>query len=283
MAKKKNKNTQRIYSILKILVIFGFIGILSTAFVFAERYVKSMHEAKTGKLIFENTPVWVNKHLLNQAYKAVGGDCFRLEQQGLTEAIARRLASVPWLHNTRVQVAKDSIRVNTKWRRPIGVVKSEYVHFYVDEDLVVLDTVSLDLPIVTIKGVQFRRKPASGTVVRTEDLSMAVELLAVLGRMDQKENMSKPLLAEIDRIDVGNFQGRRNAKKPHIVLFAKDQTPIIWGAELRAAGKYLQNSDKTKLANLYTYYRVYGSLMGNAKYIDLRYSQYEVPIPTSVY
>ena len=79
---------------------------------------------------------------------------------------------------------------------------------------------------------------------------------------------------------MANFQGRRNRSKPHIVLTTKDDTPIHWGAELGAWGKYLEQSDEKNLAALYTFYKDCGTLLGGeAKYINLRDSRHEIPRP----
>ena len=281
--KKKTSKTQRIYSIFKILIVFGFIGLLSVAFVFAERYVESLHEVSSGKLVFD-APAWVNQALLARAYQAVGGEYFKLEE-GVAEAVAGELAKLSWLDRIEVSVAAETIRVKAHWRRPLALVKSGRVAFCVDRDLIALDVVDLSIPIVTISGVRFNRKPASGSDVHKEDLAAAVELIDVLNSMDRREVPDKPLLAEIDRLDIENFQGRKSSKKPHIILYVKDGTPIYWGAELHEWGKYLESSDKTKLGNLYAYYKYdYGSsLVGRAKIIDLRYSPDEVSLPTGDY
>jgi len=43
-----------------------------------------------------------------------------------------------------------------------------------------------------------------------------------MNRMDKSFTPDKPLLFEIDRIDVRNFNGRRDKGEPHIVLYTKD-------------------------------------------------------------
>ncbi len=280
MAKrKKNSKAQRFYSIFKILIVFGFIGLLSVAFVFAERYVESLHEVTSGKLIFD-APTWVNQTLLDRAYQAVGGEYFKLEE-GVAEAIAGELAKVPWLDQITVSIATDTIGVKAHWRRPLALVKSGHVEFCVDRDLIALDVLDLSIPIVTISGVSFSRKPTIGTEVYREDLAAAVDLIDVLNIHDQRAVPQKPLLAEIDRLDIGNFRGRKSSRKPHIILYVKDGTPIYWGAELKESGQYLEESDRDKLAMLYGYYHDYdSSLVGSAKIIDLRGDPSRLHLPT---
>jgi hypothetical protein len=277
--KKKNSKTQRVYSIFKILIVFGFIGLLSVAFVLAEQYVESLHEVTSGKLVFD-APDWVNQTLLSKAYQAVGGEHFKLAE-GVPEALAKELAKVPWLDQIKVSVATDTIHVKAHWRRPLALVKSGRVEFCVDRELVALDVVELGIPIVTISGVSFRRRPAIGTEVYKEDLAAAVDLIDVLNSHDQSEVPDKPLLAEIDRLDIENFRGRKSSRRPHIILYVKDGTPIYWGAELEESGQYLEESDRDKLAMLYGYYHDYdSSLLGSAKIIDLRGDPSRLHLPT---
>jgi hypothetical protein len=71
--------------------------------------------------------------------------------------------------------------------------------------------------------------------------------------------------------------------EPHIVLFAKDKTRIIWGAELGCWQRYLEAPDEDKLARLYNYYKQFGSLLDGVKYIDLRSPQGSVKQPIDRY
>ena len=92
----------------------------------------------------------------------------------------------------------------------------------------------------------------------------------------------KPLLFEIDSIDVSNFNGR-SGSGPHIVLYAKDNTKIMWGAELGAWSRYLESTDEEKLNKLYSHYKEYGSLLNNVKYINLCEPRGNIPRPVDKY
>ena len=198
----------------------------------------------------------------------------------MASLVVEGLNAVAWLDQVEARVTHRDIKVRAHWRKPLARVKSGSATFYVDTDGVVLDPLALDLPIVTIQGVRVRQVPAAGTVLQKDDLFAAIGLIFVLDQMEKLECPEKPLLAEIDRIDIDNFQGRENQSDPHIVLVTKDETPIHWGAELKAGGTYLEQTDRTKLAALYTYYKECGTLLGeNAKYINLRDSRREIPLP----
>ena len=105
----------------------------------------------------------------------------------------------------------------------------------------------------------------------------------MLSRRDQLETSQKPLLSEIASIDVSNFNGRKNNSHAHIILYAKDYTEIMWGAEVGKWQQYLESTDEQKLAKLYSYYKEEGTLLGRAKYINLRDPKYKVPLPVDKY
>ena len=98
--------------------------------------------------------------------------------------------------------------------------------------------------------------------------------------MDQELTPNKPLLREIDFIDMSNYRGRRNRSDSHINLIAKDGTTVLWGAEMGQWGEYMELSDAKKISKLYTFYKDCGYLlMGKSKYINLRDSKFMVPTP----
>ena len=76
---------------------------------------------------------------------------------------------------------------------------------------------------------------------------------------------------------------REDRRAAHIVLWAKDNTQIIWGAELGDWARYLEAKDDLKLAKLYSYYKEYGTVMGGVRYINLRDPQDKVPQPIDKY
>jgi hypothetical protein len=283
MAKKKKKNQSRLRSILNIVVVFGVSGLLIWLFVFAERYLKNNYANQSGPLVFEDVPQWVEETLLDEVYTAVGGYEFILDEFA-AKSIGEALQSVAWLGQIRVRVARDGIHAEAKWRKPLGIIKQGADRFYVDADLVLLDDFPLNLPLVMVKGIRVDIPLRSGMQLNAADLAEALKLIALLDRMDQEMIPSKPLLREIEYVEMANYMGRQNRSGSHIELIAKDGTTVQWGAELGQWGKYMEVSDKEKLAKLYTFYKDCGYLlMGESKYINLRDSKYEVPTPTRGY
>jgi hypothetical protein len=230
-----------------------------------------------------NVPEWVSSELKAKIYDAAGGKTFRLDEDA-AQTVVENLASVAWLDNIKIQTTHERLLVEAKWRKPAALVKSGSQSFYVDAELVVLDFVPVpNLPIVKVEGLSAKNMPPLGEVWQSDDLDAAVTILTKLNQMDKSVTPAKPLLYEIDRIDASNFTGRKNSRLPHIVLYTKDGTEIIWGAEFGKWQRYLEATDEEKLAKLYAYYKEYGSLSGGAKYINLCDQQYDISQPIDKY
>jgi hypothetical protein len=280
--KKQRTYKPSLTGILKVLAIVCVFAAAGVSLYFAERYVKSAKPAETGPLELVNVPEWASSELKAKIRAAAGGKTFRLDEEA-AGMVAENLAFVAWLDNIKIQTTHKQVLVEARWRKPLAMVKSGSQNFYVDDELVVLDFVPIpDLPIVRIEGLS-AKVPSPGEVWQSDDLDAAVTILAKLDQMDKSVTPGKPLLYEIDRIDVSNFAGRKNSRLPHIVLYAKDNTEIIWGAEFGTWQRYLETTDEEKLAKLYTYYKEYGSLSGGVKYINLRDPQDNVPQPVDKY
>ena len=290
LRKKKKQETgwfgPRLINILKVLVVICVLAGIVVGFVFLEKYVKKTVPGpqESVRLELANVPEWVSGELQAKIFATAGGETFRLDEDA-AQLVAENLASAVWLDEVKVETKHDRLRIEGRWRRPLALVKSGLHQFYVDAELVVLDFVPVPrLPIVKITGLSLITKtPPLGKVWQREDLAAAVAILEILDRRDKIEASQKPLLSEIDRIDVTNFNGRADARFPHIVLYAKDNTEIIWGAEVGKWQRYLESTDEDKLAKLYSYYKEYGTLLNVAKYINLRDPQDNIPLPIDKY
>jgi len=280
--KKQSKQTDRT-TLTRVLKAISLLCVLAVAGVFlflSERYLKSASPNGTGPLVLLNVPKWVNAELRDKILTAASGDRFKLDEQ-TAHLVAQKLASIVWLDDVQVQITHDSVGVNARWRKPLALITRNFERFYIDAELVVLDYVDVpELPVVRIRGIFLSTMLQLGKILQEEDLAAAIAVLILLDRMDKDLVPDRPLLREIESIDVSNFKGRENSSAPHIVLYAKDQTQIIWGAEIGAWARHLEAKDEEKLAKLYTYYEQNGTLMGGARYINLRDPQDKVPMPT---
>jgi hypothetical protein len=295
-SRQKTGGSSGLIRIFKILILACLSAATGTAFVFViwvgfislDEYVKKNTSVweKAAALMLMDAPVWVNESLKKQIYAAAAPRGEFIPNEETARIVQKNLAqNSAWLDDVKVQTTHDSIQISARWRRPIALVKSGLNRFYVDSEMVVLDFVPLpNLPIVRVEGLPLiLRTPPAGKVWFRDDLAAAVAILARLERMDNIVTPDKPLLYEIATIDLGNFKGRTNSQFPHIVLYTKDNTEIIWGAEIGAWQQYLESTDEQKLAKLYEYYKKRGSLSGGVKYINLKDPQDNIPLPIDKY
>jgi hypothetical protein len=271
--------------IVKVAAVIVFLTASGAFLRYAEAYVKTVTPPLEGELRFARTPEWVKYDLKCRVADVAGGRRFPLTED-TASLVAHNLSSMAWLDDVDVKVTHNSVWVKARWRKPVALVDipEDREKIYADEDLVVLDYMPMPhLAIPEIKGVDLKRRPSPGQVFNQPDLAAGVALAVLLNRMDAEVMLKNPLLDHIASIDVRNFKGRKNPREPHIVLRSKDDTQIIWGAELGEWTKYAEATDEQKLAKLYAYYRDYGSLSAGAKYINLRDPQDKIPRPIEKY
>jgi len=271
-------------TVLAVVCVFAALG---TGIIFLDKYVrKTTPLRETIAIELVGVPYWVNDQLKELVYTAIDDSSVsKLDENTAVLAQQNIVQRIAWLADVRVQTTHNGLRIAGRWRKPLAVVKSGLRKSCLDDEMVVLDFVpSLNLPIVEVKGLLPMTKiPQPGEVWQRDDLAAAVAVISRLDRMDELTTPDKPLLCEVNSIDVSNFNGRKNTSQPHIVLHTKDGTEVIWGAELGAWAQHLEATDEDKLAKLYGYYKEYGSLMGRAKYINLRDPQDKIPLPIDKY
>jgi len=275
--------------ILKVSGAIAAFIVLGIGFTLLNEYVQNRRDASETMALLElvNPPVWLTEELKDKIYSAAvaGGEDLKLDE-GAARSVQQNLEKyAAWLDEIVVQATHESLRIEATWRKPIALVKLGMLKVYVDSKLVVLDFMEMEkLPIVEVKGLPLTLKvPQAGSVWQRDDLAAAIELLVQLDRMDNLVTPEKPLLYEIDNINVSNFNGRRDNRLSHIILYTTDNTEIIWGAEVGTWQRYLESTDEDKLAKLYAHYKEYGTLLGNIKYINLRDPVDNIPQPVDRY
>lgn len=300
--RRRGKSTGILFSgtllrVLRVLAIscavavvgFGAIYAAGAGFGILEKYAlktdSSSQITAIPKLI--NPPEWINEPLKQEILSAITafGEDLKPDKDA-AESVQYNIESlISWAYDVRVWTTRDSLLIEAKWRKPLALVKLGLNKFYVDAEMVPLDYVEMpNLPIVKVKGLSVVPKiPPTGKVWDREDLAAAVALLNLLDRRDRFEPSAKPLLSEIESIDISNFKGRQNTSFPHIVLYTKDKAKIIWGAEIGKWTQHLEAKDEDKLAKLYGYYKEHGSLLNGDKYINLRNPQHKIPLPIDKY
>lgn len=269
----------KIVQTLLILLAFSAFGGLFFFFIVGERYTTS-RLPQTGPLVLMDPPAWTSEELINDIYATAGAREFPLTANSL-KRVAARLEETCWLDHVKVQLTGESLIARADWHQPIAMVKSGTTRFYVDAVGVALEHVPLtNLPLVTVTNLGIPRPPAFGRVVDRDDLKAAVALISLLRLMDEQSVPVKPLLREIESVDMKNFRGRRDKDASHIVLYTLDKTPILWGAEIGNWAQFMEASDEEKLGRLYTYYQERGTLQGGVKRINLREPR-EIPRPAA--
>ncbi|MHC4633674.1 MAG: cell division protein FtsQ/DivIB [Planctomycetota bacterium] len=259
-----------LWKVSAVLCLFAAIVI---AFMFLEKYVNKTIpiSEKSGLLELVGSPPWVNNKLKRKIFDAAlaDGEDLKLDEDGAW-SVQQNIESIAWLDNVRVQTTNDRFRIYAEWRTPLAMIKFGLQKFYVDKNFVVMDFVPVqELPIIEVKGLSAYNWPPIGQACSFDDLAAAVIILEKLNLMDKRLTPDRPLLYEIGRIDVSNFNGRRDNRSPHIILYTTDNTEIIWGAEFGSWQRYMESKDEEKLAKLYAHYTQHGSLLGGVKYIRL--------------
>ncbi|MHC4259855.1 MAG: cell division protein FtsQ/DivIB [Planctomycetota bacterium] len=285
--KRKRQKTAYRPSLAGILKVFAAACVLAgvvTAFVFLKRTVSTSQKTLTPILV--DPPAWITEQLAKEIYAAAKADGEDLNPSDeLARSVQETLSrSVAWLDQVQVRLTNNQLLIGGQWRKPIAMVKRGPYKFYVDAQMVILDYVPLpDLPIVEVKELSTApAPPAVGQVWQKKDLAAAVEVLSRLDARDALLTNNKPLLYEIDSIDVSNFDGREDSRAAHIILYAGD-VEIIWGAEVDNWQQHLESTDEEKIAKLYWYYEDNGTLRRGAKRINLRDPRDNIPLPIDKY
>jgi len=276
-------------TILKVLVVVCVLCGIVIGLMSLEKYVKETIPVQqgSGELVLADVPLWVSDQLKEKVrtIATAKGSNLGLDDETVLSVQRNIEELVPWLDEVKVRATHNILRVEARWRKPLALVKSGTIKFYVDSEQVVLDYMEMsELPIVEIKGLPpIAKIPPLGEVWQRDDLAAAVTILNRLDHMDRTLTPDKPLLYEINRIDVSNFNGRQNSRLAHIILYSNDDSQIIWGAEFGQWQRHLEPTDEEKIANLYSYYKDYGSLSGGARYIILRDPRDNIPLPIDKY
>jgi len=267
----------------KIAAVLAVVALIALGFIYLQRYVdkKVGVRRNTGSLVFANAPLWFNDKIKTKIFASAvaDGENFRLDEDAAW-SVRENLESDPWLSDVKVQVKSDHLEVLAKFHRPLAMVEKRGRKYYIDHEMNVLDYIDvIHLPVIRITGVSTRVLPGIGEIWTSEEAAAAIKVLASLDGMDARVSPEKPLLFEIDSINVSNFQGRKSSKNPHIVLFTQDETQIIWGAQMGSSARYFESPDAEKLNKLYNHYKEHGTLQGNVRYIELRIPQGEILQP----
>lgn len=269
--------------IATILIASAAIGM-----IYMERHVLSTAgiEHPDGSLKLINPPDWLDQQWVDTLVRTAGDKRFKLDKVS-AGVVAQRLESLSWMENVRVQTTAGYISVSADYRKPVGLVNlSGGRRYYLDIDNVVLDYIPVTkIPVVEITGLAAVRSiPDPGHVWIAEDAAAAVDLLNRLYQYDQhflnKQLITRPLLDDIQSIDVANFAERKNRSKPQIVLHVTDGTEVHWGAAWGQSTLSMEAYEEEKIQKLYKeFIDNKNSLCGYARHFDLLTPKDQIPRP----
>ena len=302
--RSKRKNSDSFMTGLKVALSIMFLTILvaggAIGLIYMDRFV-NVHQTQNKTLPVNlyyhgQKPEWLQQEWYDVIYSTAGGRELS-RSKNLAREIQGRLAQIPWLYNTTVKINSDEIGIISDYRRPVGLVRlGRSRKVYLDIDMTVLDYIPVNsIPVIEISGLASTQVPEPGQQWLAEDAVAAVELLNLLYMADfhfrqERENVTvsspekkipeKPLLNEIESINVSNFAARKSRSAPNIVLTVVDGTKVHWGAAWNQANVYFEADEKDKLARLYQFFMDHHSTLGGAaKYIELRWPQDSIPRP----
>lgn len=298
---RKTTRAETIASLKKTAAVVATIcglGGAAVGFAYMERYVHAASPVTrpNGALELIAPPRWINTALQARIAQAAGGYYFTLNDE-TAAAVAAGLQKLAWLYNIRVRTTDSTIHVHSDYRKPLAMIRNGSRKYYValvqpddaiyvpdSPKVVLLDYIEMDtLPILEMKGVSTRGMPPVGGAWDAPAVTSAVELISALERMDEVSCREKPLLNELESIDLSNFDGK-DKDAPHVILYARDGTPIHWGAVHGKSRLYLEATEQEKLGKLYAFYKENNytiQCLRNriCRYIELRYSRKIFPRP----
>ena len=70
--RKKNDTRTKLYATLKIIAVFGLVGLVGAGFLWAERFIEARRPDQAGDLVFVDKPTWVDATLLSRVTDTVG-------------------------------------------------------------------------------------------------------------------------------------------------------------------------------------------------------------------
>lgn len=298
-AKEANLNRIRIFLVTFAAALVS--AAVCVGFFYLEKYVKRVSPVaqREGPLVFphDNIPEWFNEELAGLLRETAGGSVFDLNEDS-AKAVGERLITLKWIEDLKVQTTKDSLRVTAKYRKPIASITLGGKEFCLafneaDKKLAAMPYLNISkLPIVKITGSTLDRIEDLNV---QEDIDTAVKLIILMSTMDEEihnsieeENKKRtlegieeklefipPLLNDIAKIDVDNYDGRKNRSKSesHINIHTKDGKMIYWGNALGKTTGNFEATDEEKLSKLYDFFtrdKKNTLLNRNINYIDLR-------------
>jgi hypothetical protein len=208
----------------------------------------------------------------------------------VTEMLRSDLRISPWIRKVnQVRLAYtrspgDTLEIDCDYRIPIALVHLKDAYYLVDEQGILLpeqyDASQLSrilfgadghTNIRVVDGVQNPQPPLPGQRWKGDDLAAGLQLVKLLYGL--------PYAEDIVKVDVANFQGRRDPRDAQLVLLTKYDTEIRWGRPVNAKDFFVEISAAEKLEHMQQVYTQYHRIDGHFPWIDLRFDKVTYPRP----
>ncbi|HEV8604410.1 MAG TPA: hypothetical protein VGQ99_03535 [Tepidisphaeraceae bacterium] len=239
-------------------------------------------------LVLKNRPAWMSEALAEQILRGAQPKAVRsaLDHEFIAE-IGKVLERNAWVRQVKQvrrvygKAAGDTVELDCEFRAPIALVafKSDYI---------LVDGEGIRLPekfgpstlprillgpdgkmnLRIIEGVAAMPPFVDGQKWVGEDLAAGLDLAKLL--------YGRPFSEEIERINVGNFKGRKSARDAQIVLITKYRSEVRWGEPIKLSF-YAELPPVQKLERLALICQKYGRVDGGHSWVDIRLDKVMYP------
>lgn len=261
------------------------VGGLGAGLYFDRAYVEHKVAASNEppRVVLKNRPVWMSEFLADQIARTAqpNGTHSVFDHQLLIDT-RELLEANPWIQDVRQirraygQRPGDTLEIDCDYRAPVALVRWKDYYWLVDGSGVKLPEAFGEtfLPrimfgqdhkvnIRVVDGVQ-QPPPESGAKWLGDDLKAGLELVKLL--------YGRPYAEEVEKVDVANFAGRRDAKAAQLVLVTKYKTQLRWGRPLSASDDFfVEVTPAQKLKYMESIYSELHRVDANCEWVDLRF------------
>jgi hypothetical protein len=275
----------------------AFIVLLAcgVGFAIVQRHVekKIAFPATPPKVVLKNRPAWMSDFVAQQVAHQVAprGAHSAFDHDMLVE-ITRMLKNNPWIMKVRGvrrvygNAPGDTLELDCDFRTPAALVRTGAVYYLIDRNGVrlpeqyaaadvprVVETAAGRTNILIIEGVARPAPKNAGQRWTGEDLRAGLDLAGLL--LDPSH---QAFTHEIRKINVENFNGRRDGREAQLVLYTKYGTEVRWGRPVKATDRFIEVDPGRKLDYLKRVFQEYGRVDANQPYgIDIRYDKITYP------
>jgi hypothetical protein len=275
----------------QVLLVLALLAGIAISFYFARRYVdkKVAFPTEPPRVVLKIRPPWMTDFLAEQIIRSArpAGTRSAFDQKLLVET-ATLLKGNPWIREVRQvrrvygQKPGDTIEIDCAYRAPIALVKWGDYYSLIDGEAtklpeqftaqqvpqIVMGPDRKTTNIRIVEGVK-QPPPEPGRTWAGADVDAGLDMVKLL--------YGKPYANEVMKVDVSNFDGRRDPREAQLVLITKHSTEIRWGRPVNAKDFFIEVSTAQKLEYMKKVFEELGRVDGNRPWIDIRFDKITYP------